>query len=193
MPPIACDSQYAIRGSKESYKPIEKLVKTPEKSGEIVVPLPLQQVCPPNDLGCRLCLQPIFFDFDRYNIRPDAEIELAKILAALREYPQLKINIESHTDSRAPHAYNDVLSDKRAQSTRDWLISKGIDASRLTAKGFGERQLLDRCIKFDECSNQIGTNNCTEAQRQQPKCSDGVDCTEEEHQLNRRSLFLIQN
>lgn len=188
-----CDSQYAIRGSKESYKPIEKLVKTPEKSGEIVVPLPLQQVCPPNDLGCRLCLQPIFFDFDRYNIRPDAEIELAKILAALREYPQLKINIESHTDSRAPHAYNDVLSDKRAQSTRDWLISKGIDASRLTAKGFGERQLLDRCIKFDECSNQIGTNNCTEAQRQQPKCSDGVDCTEEEHQLNRRSLFLIQN
>ena len=86
-----------------------------------------------------------------------------------------------------------MLSDKRAQSTRDWLISKGIDASRLTAKGYGERQLLDRCIKFDECGNEIGTYDCTEKQRQEPKCSDGVDCTEEEHQLNRRSLFLIQN
>ncbi|MEP1856204.1 OmpA family protein, partial [Nonlabens ulvanivorans] len=81
-------------------------------------------------------------------------------------YPQTSVEIRSHTDSRAPDAYNDVLSEKRAQSTRKWLIEKGINASRLTAKGYGERQLV---------------NNC----------SNGVDCTPEEHQLNRRSEFIV--
>ena len=124
--------------------------------------------CPPDDLGCRLSLEPIYFDFDRFNIRPDAEIELAKILAAMREYPQLKIHIESHTDSRGNDAYNEALSEKRAQSTLEWLVDNGIDRSRLTAKGYGEYQLVNRC-------------------------SNGVECTEEEHQLNRRSMFIIQD
>ena len=124
--------------------------------------------CPPNDLGCRLNLEPIYFDFDRYNIRPDAAIELAKILAAMREYPELIIHIESHTDSRGNDAYNEALSEKRAQSTLEWLVDQGIDRSRLSAKGYGEYQLTNQC-------------------------SNGVECTEEEHQLNRRSMFLIQN
>jgi len=190
-----CDEAYSIRGIKESYSPYEKLIQTPEATAIVEMPIPLKIIdpCPPNDLGCRLCLQPIFFDFDRYNIRPDAEIELAKILAAMQEYPQLVIHIESHTDSRATFSYNDILSDKRAQSTRDWLISKGVSAERLTAKGYGERQLLDRCLVFDECGKEIGSRDCTEAQRANPKCSDGVDCTEVEHQLNRRSMFIIQN
>lgn len=190
-----CDSQYSVRGTKEGYRPNEKIVVTPDEPGIIEVPLLLEiiPVCPPDDLGCHLCLQPIFFDFDRYNIRPDAEVELAKILAAMREYPQLVIHIESHTDSRAPYSYNDGLSDKRAQSTRDWLISKGVSSERLTAKGYGERQLLDRCLIFDECGKEIGTYDCTPEQRASPKCSDGVDCSEEEHQLNRRSMFIIQN
>jgi outer membrane protein OmpA-like peptidoglycan-associated protein len=133
------------------------------------VPMPLEcDPCPPDDLGCRLSLQPIYFDFDRYNIRPDAEIELAKILAALREYPQLIIHIESHTDSRGNDSYNEALSEKRAQSTLDWLVGKGIDRNRLSSKGYGEYQL-------------------------QNQCSNGVKCTEEEHQLNRRSMFIIQN
>jgi len=146
------------------------VVTTPDKTSEITVPVPLKLIdpCPPNDLGCRLKLQPIYFDFDRYNIRPDAAVELAKILAAMQKYPELIIHIESHTDSRAPFKYNERLSEKRAQSTLNWLVDKGIDLSRLTAKGYGERQLV---------------NNC----------SDGVECTEEEHQLNRRSMFIIQN
>ena len=190
-----CDSQYSVRGTKEAYEPNEKIVVTPDESGIIEVPLPLEKIdpCPPEDLGKCLCLQPIFFDFDRYNIRPDAEVELAKILAAMRLYPQLVIHIESHTDSRAPYSYNDGLSDKRAQATRDWLISKGISAERLTAKGYGERQLLDRCLIFDECGIEIGTYDCSKEQLSNPKCSDGVDCSEEEHQLNRRSKFIIQN
>lgn len=165
-----CERQYSVRGSKAQYAPYEKVLQTPDESGTIEVPIPLRLIdpCPPNDLGCRLKLQPIYFDFDRYNIREDAAIELAKILAAMRQYPELIIHIESHTDSRAPFKYNERLSEKRAQSTLNWLVEKGISKSRLSAKGYGEYQL---------------TNGC----------SDGVDCTEEEHQLNRRSMFIIQN
>ncbi|MCB0458181.1 MAG: OmpA family protein [Flavobacteriaceae bacterium] len=165
----ACDSTYTVRAGKDGCEYNEKQVKTPNKTGVINVNVGLDcDPCPPNDLGCRLALQPIYFDFDRYNIRPDAAIELAKILAAMRQYPELIIHIESHTDSRAPFKYNEVLSEKRAQSTLNWLVEKGIDRSRLTAKGYGERQLQNRC-------------------------SDGVECTEEEHQLNRRSMFIIKN
>jgi len=163
-----CDTKYTIRGTKEEYNPKEKSVETPKETGSIDVPLELYNPCPPEDLGCRLSLEPIYFDFDRFNIRPDAAIELSKILAAMEEYPQLIIHIESHTDSRATHAYNDILSEKRAQSTLNWLVDQGIDRSRLSAKGYGENRLVN-------------------------DCSDGVECTEEEHQLNRRSMFIIQN
>jgi len=167
---VDCDSQFSIRGDFQSYAPNEKIVETPAKTGSITVPLPLKLVdpCPPNDLGCRLSLQPIYFDFDRFNIRPDASIELAKIFAAMREYPELIIHIESHTDSRGPDSYNEALSEKRAQSTLEWLVSKGIDRKRLSAKGYGENKLVNQC-------------------------TNGVECTEEQHQLNRRSMFIIQN
>ncbi len=165
-----CGTQYTVRGVKEGYNPYEKMIETPILSGTIDVPLPLKRIgpCPPNDLGCKLNLQPIYFDFDKSNIRPDAEIELAKILAAMREYPELIIHIESHTDSRGNDEYNMSLSERRAQSTLQWLIGKGIDAGRLTAKGYGESQLINQC-------------------------SNGVPCTVEEHQLNRRSMFIIKN
>jgi outer membrane protein OmpA-like peptidoglycan-associated protein len=165
-----CGTQYTVRGVMEGYNPYEKMIETPTLSGNIDVPLPLKRIgpCAPNDLGCKLSLQPIYFDFDKSNIRPDAEIELAKILAAMREYPELIIHIESHTDSRGNDSYNEALSERRAQSTLKWLVSKGIDANRLTAKGYGESQLVNQC-------------------------SNGVPCTAEEHQLNRRSMFIIKN
>ena len=84
----------------------------------------------------------------------------------MNEFPKIKIDIRSHTDSRQTAQYNEALSDRRAKSTRDWLIKNGIDASRLTAKGYGESQLIN-------------------------KCADGVSCTEAEHQLNRRSEFIV--
>src|SRR5690606_2931540 len=94
-----------------------------------------------DDLFKTLDLNPIYFDLDKSNIRPDAAQELTKILAVMEEYPSMKIDIRSHTDSRASMAYNDKLSDRRAQSTRQWLIDQGIAPERLTAKGYGERQL----------------------------------------------------
>jgi peptidoglycan-associated lipoprotein len=77
----------------------------------------------------------------------------------------MKLDIRSHTDSRGSFKY-ESLSDRRAQSTIAWLIENGVDKDRLTAKGYGENQLIN-------------------------KCADNVDCTEEEHQLNRRSEFII--
>lgn len=170
FPEMDCNKQFLVRASKATYEPVEQVVNTPNETIKLSLVIPLTSVdpCPPNDLGCRLSLQPIYFDFDKSFIRPDAEIELAKILAAMRQYPELIIHIESHTDSRASFAYNERLSERRAQSTLSWLINKGIAPSRLSAKGYGESELVNQC-------------------------SDGVPCTEEEHQLNRRSMFIIKN
>lgn len=164
-----CDTDYTVRAIKADFIPNEKRIKTPIETGSVDVPIQLERIgCPPNDLGCKLTLQPIYFDFDRFNIRDDAAIELAKILLAMREYKELVIHIESHTDARGDDLYNEILSEKRAQSTLNWLVDQGIDRSRLSAKGYGEKQHVN-------------------------KCSNGVKCTEEEHQLNRRSMFIIQN
>ncbi|MDE1206333.1 OmpA family protein [Tenacibaculum larymnensis] len=172
---LDCQEQYTLRAKKEKYHPKEKVIETPNNPKTIKMPiklnmplaLELSDPCPPNDLGCRLTLQPIYFDYDKSNIRPDAEIELAKILAALKEYPTLKIHIESHTDSRGNDLYNSRLSENRAQATLDWFLEKGIDITRLTAKGYGESELINKC------------NNQT-------------TCSEDEHQLNRRSMFIIK-
>jgi outer membrane protein OmpA-like peptidoglycan-associated protein len=164
-----CDSQYTVRAKSLGCEYNEVLVRTPNKTETMVVLLPLScDPCAADDLGCRLRLEPIYFDYDRFNIRTDAAIELEKILTALQEFPQLRILIESHTDSRGAHAYNEALSQKRAQSILNWLVDRGVDSSRLSSKGFGESQLVNQC-------------------------ADGVQCTDEEHQLNRRSMFIIQN
>lgn len=163
-----CDQDLRIVATAPGYEPNEVILHTPAVSSEMTVPIPLafKDPCRPNDLGCKLNLQPIYFDFDRYNIRKDAAVELAKILVAMEEYPEVVINIESHTDQRGSEDYNEVLSAKRAAATRSWLIEKGVAAERLTAKGYGESQpLID--------------------------CNEGP-CSDDDHQLNRRSVFLVQ-
>ncbi|WP_303317523.1 OmpA family protein [Flavivirga abyssicola] len=113
-------------------------------------------------------LNNIYFDFNKYNIRKDAALELDKIVSLMQnDYPDMVIRIESHTDSRGDLTYNDKLSIDRANSTYEYLISKGIAPERITEhQGFGERRL---------------TNGC----------EDGEDCEEEDHQLNRRTQFIV--
>jgi outer membrane protein OmpA-like peptidoglycan-associated protein len=116
-----------------------------------------------------LQLDPIYFDIDKFQIRPDAEVELQKIIAVMKSYPEMRIDVRSHTDSRAGDAYNKILSDKRATSTKDYILEKaGISSDRISGRGYGETQLV---------------NNC----------SNGVNCSEQEHALNRRSEFIILN
>lgn len=165
-----CGDSYHVKAEKEGYITNEVKVSLPNESGVTAVEVLLEpekiKFKKGDDLFKILQLNPIYFDLDKSNIRPDAALELAKVHAVLEEYPAMKIDIRSHTDCRASHAYNDRLSESRAQSTRNWLIAQGIEAKRLTAKGYGERQLINGC-------------------------ADGVDCTEEEHQMNRRSEFII--
>ena len=118
------------------------------------------------DLGKCFGIKIIYFDFDKSNIRREAALDLEKILDVLKQYPTMKLDIRSHTDSRGTFKYNEALSDRRAKSTINWLVKNGVDQSRLIGRGYGEKLLV---------------NNC----------SDGVECTEEEHQLNRRSEFII--
>ncbi|MCB0450284.1 MAG: OmpA family protein [Confluentibacter sp.] len=113
-------------------------------------------------------LNTIYFDYDKHNIRKDAALELDKIVKLMNvDYPEMVIRIESHTDSRGALSYNDKLSIDRANSTYEYLISKGIKPERITAhEGFGERRL---------------TNGC----------EDGTKCEETDHQLNRRTQFIV--
>ena len=121
------------------------------------------------DLALLLNLNPIYFDYDKSFIRPDAEIELAKVINYMKEYPNVKVDVRSHTDSRGRDAYNWALSNRRNKSTREYIINKGgISAGRLSGQGYGETRL---------------TNRCTNAFKS--------ICSEAEHQANRRSEFIV--
>ncbi len=171
---LDCEMEYLIRGEKETYISDEKRFTTPKKKQELQLQLLLekdvQEINPCDDLAKILDIPIIYFDFDKSNIRYDAEIELQKVLAVLNKYPTMNIDIRSHTDCRGPADYNEKLSDRRAKSTRQYLIDNGIAAERLTAKGYGESQLVNDC----------GCEPTNES-----------SCSEEEHQLNRRSEFII--
>ena len=109
-----------------------------------------------------IVLDNIFYDFDKANIRPDAAVELDKLVQVLNDNPNISIELSSHTDARGVDAYNQDLSQRRAESAVEYIISKGIDRSRITAKGYGESRLVVKNAK-----------------------------TEEEHQRNRRTEFKV--
>lgn len=113
-------------------------------------------------------LKNVYFDLDKWDIKPKSVPELTNLVNVLNEHPDWKVELASHTDSRAGDAYNMRLSQKRAESVVAWLISRGIAKDRLVPKGYGETRL---------------TNNCP----------NGVKCSEEEHQANRRTEFTILN
>ena len=111
-------------------------------------------------------LRNIYFDYDKADIRPDAALELDKIAAFLGSDPEARIELSAHADSRGSHDYNMKLTQRRADSAVAYLVSKGIAADRLVAKGYGFTKLANHCAK-------------------------GVECTEEEHQWNRRVEFFV--
>lgn len=106
-----------------------------------------------------IVLNNIYFDFDEYFIRPDAAVVLDSLAKVLKDNPTIHIEMGSHTDCRGTHKYNDVLSDKRAKSTVDYLIFKGIDESRLTWKGYGETVPREECLDCYECSEEAHQEN----------------------------------
>jgi len=113
-----------------------------------------------------IVLNNIYYDYDKWDIRPDAATELDKLVKIMVENPEINIELGSHTDSRGKDKYNQDLSQKRAESAVNYIISKGVDASRIKAKGYGESVPVNKCVN-------------------------GVECTEEEFQMNRRTEFKV--
>ncbi|MBE9576718.1 OmpA family protein [Flavobacterium proteolyticum] len=167
---IECNKKYYVRASKEEYETTEKSFGPVTKTGESKLDIELKRNIFPVEVGTDLAkildVSIIYFDLDKWNIRPDAAEDLEKIIAVMNQYPNMTIDIRSHTDSRQTHKYNELLSDRRAKSTLEFMVKNGINRNRLTAKGYGETQLV---------------NNC----------SDDVPCSEAEHQKNRRSEFIV--
>ena len=166
---INCDNtHYYLRGEKEKYETAE--INITVGKDEVVYELLLKSREVPIKKGMDLAkvfeIKEIKFDYNKADIRPDAAVELTKIVEVMREYPKMKIDIRSHTDSRGADSYNLKLSDRRAKATLEWIVKQGIDRKRLKAKGYGETRLVNRC-------------------------SNGVPCTDEEHQENRRSEFIV--
>jgi outer membrane protein OmpA-like peptidoglycan-associated protein len=153
---------YKLQASKFSYFP-DTLAVSPQDKDTITALLNLD---PLFVKGKVFQLKNILYDFDKANIRTDAAIILNELVQIMHENPTLKIELGSHTDSRGTVEYNRDLSQRRAQSVVDYLVTRGIARSRMVAKGYGESKLINRC-------------------------SDGVECSDEEHQANRRTEFMV--
>lgn len=165
---LLADKEYRVTGEKDGLftqsHEFSTIGKT--RSEKIKLEFEMDQVVIGGDPPKFYTVDNIYYDYDRSNIRPDAAKELNKLATLLKDNPTLIIELHSHTDSRASAEYNMNLSNQRAKAAVDFLVSKGIAKSRLKHKGFGESQLKNHC-------------------------KDDVECSEEEHQENRRTEFII--
>lgn len=169
---VPCNKVVKMIAAKPNYSSDDKMVETTKENGREIIDVNFE-LSNYDDLVVKkkgvekVDVNPIYFDYDKFDITPKAIEELSKVVFIMQKFPKIIIKIESHTDSRGKDAYNLKLSDNRAKSTRDYILSQGIDASRIeSAIGYGESRLIN-------------------------KCKNGVKCTEEEHVLNRRSDFII--
>jgi outer membrane protein OmpA-like peptidoglycan-associated protein len=166
---------YEIKLEKEGY--LSKMVNFTydlTKEGEVLmnnaISLTMGKVEVGMDLAKMIDIKPIYFDLGKATIRKDASVELDKVVAVMKQYPTMVIELGSHTDCRSSAASNLKLSDKRAKASAAYIVSKGVEKIRIYGKGFGESKLLNGCA----CEGKI-----------KPSCS------EEEHQKNRRTEFII--
>ncbi|UPZ17872.1 OmpA family protein [Flavobacterium humidisoli] len=163
-------SEYHIRISDQEY--ITSEITTSEKYmakfgvPEILLQKKLVRADEGIDLAKVLGIKTIYFDFDKKRFRRDAIADLQKIVTVMQIYPNMHIDIRSYTDSRGFQNYNLHLSEERFKSVTAYLVKNGINPNRLSGKGYGENQLVNGC-------------------------SDDVDCSEAEHQKNRRTEFII--
>ncbi|RYF72121.1 MAG: flagellar motor protein MotB [Cytophagaceae bacterium] len=156
-----CD--YTLVASKPEFGTnTNRIKRLPKKTKPKEVSADLRML----SVGDVVTIDNIYYDLDRFSLRTDAAREIDKVVATMRKYPTLIVEIRSHTDSRGDAEHNKVLSLQRAKAVANYLVSKGISRRRMSTLGMGESQLV---------------NNCT----------DGVICTDAEHQRNRRTEFRV--
>lgn len=155
------NSPYTITAQKDRYATKKTQYAKPKRSTKLVTDsLGLYGV------GDVFQLKNIYYDLNKFFIRPDAAKELDHVASILKEYPQMQIEMRSHTDARSTDLYNVRLSESRARAAVDYLVSRGVKAGRLVARGYGEAEVINGCV-------------------------DGVSCSENEHQKNRRTEFKV--
>lgn len=157
-------SGFVLRGRKDGYFSNEVSISSSDydRNKSLFVDF---HMCV-NPCGQSIKLDNIIFDLGRWDILAAASQDLIYVVELMEDNPSIKVEMSSHTDARGRDDFNQVLSQKRAQSTVDYLLTKGISRERLLVRGAGESELLNRC-------------------------KDGVDCTEEEHTVNRRTEFKV--
>jgi len=157
-------SDYELSGEKTNYRSDFASLTTRDlkETTEIRKDLYLEQIVTNKSIR----IENIYYNFDKSNIREDAAIELDKLVKIMQDNPTIWIELGSHTDSRGKDQYNQWLSQSRANAAVQYIIDRGVNKNRITAKGYGESMLLNRC-------------------------SNGVKCSEADHQLNRRTEFKI--
>jgi len=158
---VECDKPYSIQASKDGFEGnVFPVAKSKGPTAKVDAALqPIDVIVTPTEI----ILKPIYFEFDKSNITQEGAFELDKLVQVMKNNDKLVIYAKSHTDRRGSDNYNMSLSERRAQATVQYVISKGISAERISGKGFGESEPKVACDK----------------------------CTEEEHSQNRRSEFLI--
>ncbi|MDB2355127.1 OmpA family protein [Flavobacteriaceae bacterium] len=158
---LVCDEAGKLIVSKEGYnsKIVDLKISSEEFTSINVMLDPIEKII----VAEKIELNAIYFDFDKSNIKAEAAFELDKLVQIMNKFPEMTVSIESHTDSKGPSSYNQRLSERRAKTTSQYVISKGIDSTRLSSTGKGE-------------SNPVV--DCT-------------NCSKDEDQLNRRSEFII--
>jgi peptidoglycan-associated lipoprotein len=159
-------TDYEVMGTKDGYFTNTEKVTTKGKDRSedmyVKLKLELEEII----VNKPIVLENIYYDLDKSEIRPDAKPGLDKLVQIMSENPDIRIELGSHTDSRADDRYNDRLSQKRAESAVNYIVEHGVSRDRITAKGYGESQLVNGC-------------------------KNGVKCTEVEHQANRRTEFKV--
>ncbi|MEH6536663.1 MAG: OmpA family protein [Psychroserpens sp.] len=159
---VECGKQSGLEVVMDGYESQKITVSASEEEEEEVSIMldPIEEIVGPEMVN----LNPIYFEFDKSNVTAQAAFELDKLVQIMNKYPDMVISAMSHTDSRGSAPYNERLSDRRAKTTVQYVISKGIDKARISGMGKGENELKVDC---------------------------GSNCTDEEHQMNRRSEFII--
>lgn len=160
---------YNFTISKEGYLPKTVTYNTLfDREGQYDLAIVMDPAV--EDLRDLIDINPINFDLGKWNIRPDAKTELDKIVEVMNKYPKMRVELGSHTDCRASKSFNMRLSDKRAKSSAAYIKSKITEPDRIYGKGYGESRLLNGC----ECEGSVKS-----------------DCSEEEHEKNRRTEFKV--
>ena len=169
---LSPDRSYVVIAEREGFLPDTLRFNTAgiKRSTKVEKKLVLRAKQPPKTRIVKrdepIRLNNIYYDFDKADILPDAEKDLQFLVNLMMQYPDMRIELSSHTDSQGSDEYNERLSQRRADNAKSWMVARGIAPERITAVGYGEKFILNHC-------------------------KNGVKCTDEEHRYNRRTEFKI--